>query len=436
MNRAELKKAVCAAIDKNRDKIYAFGDAIAKEPELGYKEYKTAEKWQKLLDEMGLPHRDNVALTGVVTEIPGADHKARVAVMAELDAVITPTHPAADPLTGAAHACGHNAMMAALAGVAYAFREPEIMASLDGDVVLMAVPAEEFVELEFRNKLREEGKISFLGGKQEFLKLGEFDNIDAAIMQHTAQAAPGFKAGAGSVCNGFAGRLVRYVGKEAHAGAAPWEGVNALNAAMLGLMGVHAQRETFKDDDHIRVHPIITKGGDLVNVVPAEVRLESYIRGSNTEAIMDAAVKVDRALKAGADAVGAKCEITELPGYLPANLNDDLMDIMVGKLKELCGDECSKLCAGFGGGSSDQGDLSQVLPSMQAFFAGATGGFHSENFCLADKETAYIMAAKGLAMTVVDLLADGAADCLRVKENFTPILTKEQYLREWGGLEI
>jgi len=199
---------------------------------------------------------------------------------------------------------------------------------------------------------------------------------------------------------------------------------------------VHAQRETFKDDDHIRVHPIITKGGDLVNVVPAEVRLESYIRGSNTEAIMDAAVKVDRALKAGADAVGARCEITELPGYLPANLNDDLMDIMYDNLKELCGAECSKLCAGFGGGSSDQGDLSQVLPSMQAFFAGATGGFHSENFCLADKETAYIMAAKGLAMTVVDLLADGAADCLRVKENFTPILTKEQYLREWGGLEI
>ncbi len=107
---------------------------------------------------------------------------------------------------------------------------------------------------------------------------GFFDNVDMAMMIHMAALGPDKKVIVGGTSNGFIGKLIKYKGKESHAGAAPHIGINALNAALLGLMGIHLQRETFKDEDHIRVHPIITKGGDLVNVIPADVRMETYVR--------------------------------------------------------------------------------------------------------------------------------------------------------------
>ena len=237
------------------------------------------------------------------------------------------------------------------------------------------------------------------------------------------------------MCNGFTVKLINYKGKAAHAGAAPFEGVNALNAAMLGLMAMHAQRETFRDEDHIRVHPIITKGGDIVNTVPADVRLETYVRGSNTDAIMSASEKVNRAFRAGGDAVGAGCEIIELPGYLPVVQCEPLNDLMFEELKALVGDEVMKVCPGFGGGSTDQGDVSHLMPSIQSYFAGVSGGLHSKDFCMKDKELTMLTAAKAMLCLVIELLYDGAAAGKKVKEGFKPVLTKEQYLREWGRLE-
>jgi len=84
-----------------------------------------------------------------------------------MDAVVSPQHPSANPLTGAAHACGHNAQIATMLGAAIGLTAGNALQELDGDVVFMAVPAEEFVELEYREKLRDEGKIKFFSGKQE-----------------------------------------------------------------------------------------------------------------------------------------------------------------------------------------------------------------------------------------------------------------------------
>ena len=153
-SKEELKQAACAAIDRNREKIIAFGDSIFAEPELGYKEVKTSKKFQALLDEIGFVHQDEVALTGVISTQKGKESKMKVAVMGEMDAVVVPEHPCCDKLTGAAHACGHNCMMAGLAGVAYAIKEANLMEDLSGDIAIMAVPSEEFVELEYRNNLR------------------------------------------------------------------------------------------------------------------------------------------------------------------------------------------------------------------------------------------------------------------------------------------
>ena len=436
VSKQELKRRACEAIDKNRDKIVALGDSIFSEPELGYKEFKTSEKIKKAFDEMGYKYQDGVAITGVVAPLKGKESKIRVAVMGEMDAVVAPGHRCANKETGAAHSCGHNCMCAGLVGVGYAFAGTGIMEELSGDVVLMAVPAEEYVEIEYRNELKKAGKIWFLGGKQEFVKLGVFDDIDIMIMQHTSTFdGTGVKGVCGGTGNGFMGKLVRYIGKEAHAGGAPHLGINALNAAQIGLMAVNANRETFQDKDHIRVHPIITKGGDLVNVVPADVRIETYVRGANVPAILDASAKVNRAFKAGADAVGAKCEITELPGYMPVVTDKNLVEIMTGNLVELFGAEHVNTNPAAGGGSSDVGDVASILPTLQADIGGAEGDFHSERFEIADKETAYLGAAKALVMTVIDLLADGAVLGEKVKAEFKPQMTKEQYLKEWGHIE-
>ena len=434
-SKAELKKAACEAIDRNRDKIIELGDSIFAEPELGYKEFKTSKKFQAAMDELGFQYESGVAITGVISTQQGKESKMKVALMGELDAVVVPDHPCADPITGGAHACGHNCQIASVVGAAIAIKEANLMEDLFGDIALMAVPSEEFVELEYRNKLREEGKISFLGGKQEFVKLGVMDDVDVMVMQHTDSFGDGqIQANAGSPANGFVGKLVNYIGKEAHAGGAPHMGINALNAAELGMMAIHANRETFRDEDHIRVHPIITKGGDLVNIVPSDVRIETYVRGARTEAILDASMKVNRSLEAGAYAVGAQCKITELPGYLPVLPYPPLAKLMCNNLGEIMGHDKVEQVAGSSGGSTDAGDISHLMPTVHAYIGGAKGGAHCPDYEIADKEMAYITSAKALIMTAIDLLADGAETGLEIKAGFKPALTKETYLRDWGHL--
>ena len=186
VSRQELKERAFAAIDQNRDKIIALGDSIFAEPELGFKEVKTAAKIKKVFEELGYEYQDGAAITGVIAPRKGKESKMKVAVMGELDAVVAPGHRCADPKTGAAHSCGHNCMIAALSGVAYALKDTGIMEELSGDIVLMAVPAEEYVEIGYRNELKKEGKIYFLGGKPEFIRLGYLDDVDVLLMQHSA----------------------------------------------------------------------------------------------------------------------------------------------------------------------------------------------------------------------------------------------------------
>ena len=116
--KAELKKMVCAAIDARRDDVLAFAESVAAEPELGFKEEKTSAKFAALLRELGREPRTKIALTGVVDEYRGAKSELRVAVMGELDAILVADHPDADRMTGAVHACGHNAQLAAVAAIA------------------------------------------------------------------------------------------------------------------------------------------------------------------------------------------------------------------------------------------------------------------------------------------------------------------------------
>ena len=427
MNREELKKKVCQQIDQRREDMIRVAKTMLGHPELGYREIKTAAMVREVLKGLNLPVREGLAVTGVEGTLSGKEAGPTVVVMGELDSVMGRESPLADPVTGAAHLCGHHIQVASMLGAAMGLVGAGVGPYLSGQVKFLGCPAEEYLEIEYRLGLMAEGKISFLGGKQELIKLGYFDDVDAAMMVHAFAdtAEPGFLMNATG--NGFMAKFIRYEGKPSHAGAAPHRGINALNAACIGIMAVHAQRETFQDDDAIRVHPIITKGGDVVNVVPSDVRLETYVRGKNLEAILDASAKVDRAFKAGGDAVGAATQITNIPGYLPIFQDRSLTAIASRNGRALLG-ERGALEAGFMGGSFDVGDLSHLIPVVHPFVTGTQGHLHTAEFRVTDYEAAVVLPAKLMAMCVIDLLADGAGEARRVKKEFQPRLTKQQYL--------
>lgn len=429
MNKKQLKKLVCDTIDQQAQKIIHIGNEIFATPELGYKEYKTAALVEKIWQELDLPFENKLALTGSKALLKGKESQVTVALMGELDAVLCPEHPYADVETGAAHSCGHNAQVAALLGAAMGLVGSGAAQHLAGDVAFIAVPAEEPVEIEFRQRLREQGKIEFLGGKQEMIKIGALDDVDMTVMFHSSTPRDGAKASVGGTSNGFVAKLIKYKGQEAHAGGAPHMGINALNAAIMGLQGIHAQRETFKDADCIRIHPIITKGGDLVNIVPADVRIETYVRGKTMDAVIDASRKVNRALKAGAMAIGAEVEIIEIPGFYPRVNDDTLTETFRANLVELVGAEFVAT-GGHGTGSSDIGDVMHIMPAIHPYVGGMVGRGHTKDYSIADEELAYIVAAKAMAMTVIDLLADDAKLGLQVKKQ-EGFMSKEAYLESW-----
>lgn len=405
MDIKALKEAACAEIDAHREALIAFGEDILAHPELGYKEHRTSEKVRQALCTLGITDITACALTGLKAWLKKAPGPA-VAVIGELDAVISPQHPMADPQTGAAHACGHNAQLAALLGTAYGLRS--VSTALDGGVCLIAAPAEEYIEIGWRSQLVSKGMLSYLGGKQQMIFEGVFDDIDMAMMVHSETDAPCSRIVVDGPASGFIGKSVRFIGKEAHAGGAPWDGVNALNAAALAMMGIHANRESFRDEDHVRIHPILTKGGDLVNTVPADVRMESYVRAATTSAMQSANKKVDRAIEGAAYMVGATAEIRHLPGYLPLRQNHALSALFEQNAKQIAPTLSVEHGLTFCG-STDIGDLSACMPVIQPTITGFSGAAHSKDFRIIDPEQAYILPAKLMAMTVIDLLTEHAA---------------------------
>ena len=263
-------KLFTSAVEKHRQAILDAERYIWQNPETGYREVKTTAYLAKAFEELGYKLTYAEGITGFYTVLDTGREGPEVLVLGELDSVICPTHPECDKETGAVHACGHHAQCAALLGLAAALKEPHVLDGLCGRIRLCAVPAEELLELEYRKELRAKGTIKYFGGKPEFLRRGYFDGVDLAFMVH---ASSSFVVTDGMI--GCITKNVIYKGKSAHAGGSPWLGTNALYAANCGINAANALRETFKEADVIRFHPIVTHGGDIVNAIPAEVRLES-----------------------------------------------------------------------------------------------------------------------------------------------------------------
>ena len=428
-NAGALKETVCRSIDENRDRIIGVGEAIMDDPELGFKEHRTADKVQGVFTDLGLEFDSGLGLTGVKAVLRGGRPGPTVALMGELDALQVPGHPRANPDTQAAHACGHNAQIAGLMGAAVGLQSAGIAEELAGNIVFLAVPAEEYVEIDYRLGLVREGKTSFLCGKQELIKLGHFDDVDMAVMIHTkSPAREDGTHGVGISSNGFLAKTVTFRGVAAHAGGAPEQGVNALYAAQLALAGINSHRETFRDEDSIRVHPIITKGGEAVSAVPADVRMETFVRGRTLEALMDANTKVDRALRAGAMAVGAQVKIQTIPGYLPLQQNQGMAEIFRANAADLVGEE-NVGYVNHRGGSTDMGDISHLMPVIHPYVGGATGLGHGSTYVIEDYGLALIKGAKALAYTAIDLLADDASHGNSIAGGQRPDMSIPEYLK-------
>ena len=429
-NKIALKNQVCEAIDRHQRQIVDLGEGIMDDPELGFKEERTAERVKNILGQAGLAYEEGLALTGVKAVLRGARPGPTVALMGELDALIVPDHGRANPTTGAAHACGHNAQIAGLMGAALGLADIAVAKHLAGNIVFLAVPAEEFVEIDYRLGLVKEGKTTFLAGKPELVSLGHFDDIDMAIMIHTNNADTKMEGaiGVAASSNCFLAKNICFSGRAAHAGVAPEKGINALNAANLALSAINAQRETSRDQDCVRVHPIITKGGDLVNIVPAEVRMETYVRARTQEAMLDGARKVDRALRGAAIALGCEVKIETVPGYLSLRNNKDLAELFRSNAGSIFGPDTFSNYP-HSGGSTDAGDLSQIMPVLHPAMGGASGTIHGPDWRIADASAGYLAPAKTLAMMAIDLLAGDAATARQIIAADKPSMSREGYLK-------
>jgi metal-dependent amidase/aminoacylase/carboxypeptidase family protein len=241
------------------------------------------------------------------------------------------------------------------------------------------------------------------------------------------------RLGGGSV--GFITKTVTYKGVAAHAGGAPWLGKNALYAAMGGLNASNAIRETFKDDDHVRWHPIITSGGDMVNNIPEKVVVEGMLRAATSEALLCENEKIDRALIGAAISHGAEIEICDEPGYAPlrhdANLGKVMVDAynLLAPSTNLSRKKCEPFIGRVGGGSMDLGDLSSIMPTSHPYITGSVGKGHGNDYFIVDPETCCVTNAKWQVMILKNLLENGAEKARYIIENYdAPFKSKEEFL--------
>ena len=416
-------KLFTSAVEKHRQAILDAERYIWQNPETGYREVKTTAYMAKAFEALGYQLTYAEGITGFYTVLDTGREGPEVLVLGELDSVICPTHPECDKETGAVHACGHHVQCAALLGLAAALKEPHVLDGLCGRIRLCAVPAEELLELEYRKELRAKGTIKYFGGKPEFLRRGYFDGVDLAFMVH---ASSSFVVTDGMI--GCITKNVIYKGKSAHAGGSPWLGTNALYAANCGINAANALRETFKEADVIRFHPIVTHGGDMVNAIPAEVRLESYVRGKTFEAISDANKKLNRALAGAALSLGANVEIIDIPGYAPLINDQNMMAVAAEAIHMLFPDQERVTVHSTSSGCTDMGDLSSIMPVVHPYAGGGAGTGHGADYRIEDPVAACVDNAKMQLLMLHLLLSNGAARAKEIVAAHKPLFaSKEEY---------
>ncbi|MST55427.1 amidohydrolase [Pyramidobacter sp. SM-530-WT-4B] len=422
-----IEQRICEAIDARKDEIINFATDIWNHAELGFQEYRTAKKFTEALRRCGLESQTNMAVTGVKSCLKGRVDGPSICLMGEFDALPIPNSPHVNPKTGAAHCCGHNAQIAGVIGAAMALTLPDVRTALDGNVVFFGVPAEEYIEIALRNRMREQGLIRYGCGKCELLRLNALDDVDIVVGHHAACVKEYLVANRS--CNGFVTKMVRFEGRAAHAAGDPQHGVDSMMAAEIAMHAVNVQRESFYDEDTIRIHGRASGAGEATNIIADDVRLEYSIRGKTIASYMDAAKKVDRAMRAGAVATGCGLSISTLPGNLPIVPVRDAS--VVREALEIVADGTPVTETGpdvHSTSSGDYGDISCLMPLLQFNTGGFSGALHSPSVEVGNPYEAYVEPAKIFALIAYRLLRNGAVRARGVMDEFVPTLTRKGYI--------
>ena len=423
----ETGQRILRLIDVHKDQIIAFAEDIAAHPEPGYEEFCTAGKTAEVLKNLGYKVTEHLARTGVkgtksVKEGPS------LTVIGELDAIGCHSHPNANPVTGVAHACGHHAQMATMIGCAIAMADPDVQKCLAGTVNFLAVPAEEYIDADKRARLKKEG-IEFCCGKSEMIRTGVFDDTDIALTTHVhmVPVEEDFYLG-NPACNGYSAERVTVRGKAAHGAIDPWNGVNALSITTSAIQMMGLMRETFREEDHVRLHNVIRKAGDVINSVPDEAIVETKVRAASLDKICEITDMVNRAYAGSAYAFGGKIEMEKLQGYMPI-IPRAADNALIEAADDLGLNYRTVQKGDFNNACTDVGDLSHLVPVVNFTFKGFEGKLHGADFKITDPEKAYILPAKLLALTVYKLLKNGGQEAKKITKSYTPVFNKESYIQ-------
>ncbi|MBQ7339649.1 MAG: amidohydrolase [Clostridia bacterium] len=419
------------------DKLLKYSSVIEKaerylwkNAEVGYKEIKSNDFMKKEFISLGYTLRENQDITGFSAELDTGKEGPTLALLAELDALYCDSHPETNKETGAVHACGHNIQCASLLSVACVLSEKDALDKLSGKIRFIVVPAEEGVEISFRNELIKKGVISFTSGKPEMIKRGFFDGVDIAVMMHLMNLGEDVRFYIDGGSNGNIRKKIVITGKASHAGEAPQDGVNALNAASLAISATNYLRETFRENDVVRFHSIITSGGSSVNVVPDKIVIESYVRAENSKALLEANERINRAIICAVASLGATVEITDLPGSEPLHNDKNLVDALEDAFKVVAGEKGYRRDNVWKGSCTDMGDVSTIIPSVHGYVGGLKGKLHGKDYVVEKPLNSCLDSALCQLVLTFDLLGNGAERARKIIKEFKPVYpTIKEYIQ-------
>jgi amidohydrolase len=386
LDSAGLKTSVVAEIETRRHELGELSRKIHTSPELGFQETKAAGWLAQYLEENGFSLERGICELLTAFRASYGKGKPAIAIMAEYDAL---------PELG--HACGHNIIAACAVGAGVAAK-----AAVDrfgGSIIVIGTPAEELY-----------------GGKIIMVGRGAFDNLDAAMIVH-----PGTYDTAITQALACQSLEVEFFGQAAHAAAQPEAGINALEAMLQSFAAINSLRQHIKDK--ARIHGIITHGGEATNVVPAYSAGRFLVRAEDDAYLDELKQRVVNCFCGPATATGARMEYKwEARRYSPMRSNQTLAQLFSQNMQSL-GRRVATADHGRTFGSTDMGNVSQVVPSIHPFVAITPEGVghHTPQFAVAAVSDGGVKglldAAKALAMTVVDLVTSPEL-AHRVKEEF------------------
>ncbi|XP_076872486.1 xaa-Arg dipeptidase-like [Brachyhypopomus gauderio] len=377
----ELKQQVCGAIDQAKDKLYRLGSVIWQRPELAYEEkhahdalvrFFTEESGWKVEPRFKL----ETAFRASWETAGGKDGEPTVNVgfLCEYDA-----------LPGIGHACGHNLIAEAAVGAALGLKAavenlPEC--PLHVKVTVLGTPAEE------------EG-----GGKIDMLQEGAFDGLDVVLMAHPSQEDATYLPAVA-----IHDVVVKYHGRASHAASYPWEGVNALDAAVLAYNNLSVLRQQMPPD--WRMHGIISHGGVKPNIIPDYSELQYYLRTPTHRDLTSIATKAEACFRAAAMATGCQVEIQFAKNQYYEILRIQTLEDLFEENGKVLG---MKFVTEDSSGSTDFGNVTFAVPGIHPYFyIGSDALNHTEEYTVAsgaeEAQSFTLRAAKALAMTAVDVI--------------------------------